>query len=189
MLEENDRAFKEWAVACDAIRDGRQIVLIRKGGIREEGGAFTMSDREFFLLPTFEHQKPSLLRPHMLPALIARSAAPASTAVIIETYAVVDTISIAESEAQVCAIAEETIWNSEYVKQRFEFNPYDALYLIILRAYRLPEPVTIPLLPEYIGCRSWVTLDRTLSTAGSTPAVPDGEFQNRKERLLALPHR
>ena len=40
MLNQNNRALKEWAVVCDALRDGRQICLLRKGGIREEAGVF-----------------------------------------------------------------------------------------------------------------------------------------------------
>src|SRR5438045_2396331 len=100
MLAENNRAFKEWAVACDALRDGRQILLIRKGGIREERGVFTMSDSEFFLLPTFEHQKPELLQPDLLPKLEARRNAPDRDLVEIDTYAVVDAILVADDEAK-----------------------------------------------------------------------------------------
>ena len=35
MLTQHNRAFKEWAVACEAMKGGAQILLIRKGGIRE----------------------------------------------------------------------------------------------------------------------------------------------------------
>ena len=184
MLQENDRAFKEWAVACDAIRDGRQVLLIRKGGIREEGGVFTLSDREFFLLPTFEHQNPALLQHEILQHLDTRNAAPNPDTVLIDTYAVVDTILIARDDAQVNAVLHETVWNEEYVRQRFDFNPYDPLYLLLLRAYRLPSVAEMPLLPEYVGCRSWVSLDRVISTAGAAPAISDAEFEARKARLL-----
>ena len=33
-------AFKEWAVVCQALAAGRQSVILRKGGIAEEGGIF-----------------------------------------------------------------------------------------------------------------------------------------------------
>ena len=32
MFEPTNAALKEWAVVCNALADGRQIVLIRKGG-------------------------------------------------------------------------------------------------------------------------------------------------------------
>ncbi len=185
MLEQNNRAFKEWAVACDALRTGRQILLIRKGGIREDDGVFTMTDSEFYLLPTFEHQKPELLQPDILPHLDTRRTAPDPAQIEIDTYALVDTILVAQDETRVNRAAHETIWNAEYIRQRFDFNAYDPLYLVILRAYRLPEPVTVPLLQDYVGCRSWVTLDRAISTAGAAPAVPDREFDARRARLLA----
>jgi hypothetical protein len=185
VLQVNNRAFKEWAVACDAMRDGRQILLIRKGGIREEGGVFTMTDREFFLLPTFEHQNASLLQPEFLPRLEARRHAQDPAAVTIDTYAVVDTILTARDEGQVNSVSHEIIWNTEYVKQRFDFNPYDPLYLVVLRAYRLARPVTLALLQEYIGCRSWVTLNRSIPTQDVVPSVPDADFLSRRERLLA----
>jgi hypothetical protein len=33
-------ALKEWAVICQALAEGRQTILLRKGGIAEPGGAF-----------------------------------------------------------------------------------------------------------------------------------------------------
>src|SRR5206468_4114401 len=146
---ENNRAFKEWAIACDALRDGRQILLIRKGGIREEGGTFTMSDREFFLMPTFEHQDPSLLQPDMSAQFAQRRSALDPSIVTIDTYGVVDSIFVARDDAQVAAVAHETIWNERYVRQRFDFNAYDPLYLVLIRAYQLEAAVPMPLLDSY----------------------------------------
>ena len=71
MKREHDRAFKEWAVSCQAMQSGKQILLIRKGGIREEGGAFTIADDTFFLMPTYEHQNADLLQPEWVPRLHA----------------------------------------------------------------------------------------------------------------------
>lgn len=182
----HNRAFKEWAVACEAMREGRQILLIRKGGIREESGAFTIDDPEFFLLPTYEHQNAELLQPAYTPKLQAIQAASHDpNSVTLDAYATVDTILVAKNDAQVNAVAREYIWNPAYVKQRFDFNPYDPLYLILLRIYTLPQPYTIPMRPAYSGCKSWVTLDQPLSTAGAVPAVPDAEFQRRRTALLA----
>jgi|SRR5579884_1729900 len=182
----HDRAFKEWAVACEAMAEGRQILLIRKGGIREEGNTFTVNDPEFFLLPTYEHQNASLLQPPYVPKLEAIQAAPHDpTTVTMRSYAVVDTILVARDDEQVNAVAQETIWNATYVNQRFDFNPYDPLYLVLLRVHNLPEPVTIPMRSAYEGCKSWVTLEEPISTEGATPAIPDAEFARRREAVLS----
>jgi hypothetical protein len=185
MKTENDRAFKEWAVACDALREGRQILLVRKGGIREEGGTFRIDDSEFFLMPTYEHQNASLLQPEYVDRLRAIQTEPYDPAsVTVQSYAVVDTIVEARDEAQVNGVASDHIWKAEYVRQRFDFNPYDPLYLLILRVYNLPEPQTLPMQPAYVGCRSWVTLDHPLSTHGATPALSHAEFFRRRAALL-----
>jgi hypothetical protein len=185
MNTEHDRAFKEWAVACEALRQGRQILLIRKGGIREEGGVFRVADSEFFLLPTYEHQNAGLLQPEFAARLQALQSEPRDpNTITIDSYAVVDTVAQARGEAQLSAVANDHIWNAEYVRQRFDFNPYDPLYLILLRVYTLPTPAIVPMQPAYVGCKSWVTLDRPLSTQGATPALSDAEFSARRAALL-----
>jgi hypothetical protein len=185
MLDHHHRAFKEWAVVCEALKCGRQIVLIRKGGIREEEGIFQVNDPEFFLLPTYEHQNAKLVQPQYVNDLresISSGFDPKT--VTIDTYATVDTVVVATDEERVSSLASEHIWNDEYVRMRFDFNPYDPLYILILRAYRLQEAVTLPMLPEYVGCKSWVTLEKSLSTIGVVPAVPGEEFIRRRDAVL-----
>jgi len=186
MLERHNRAFKEWAVSCEAMWRGEQILLIRKGGIREDSGTFQIQDSEFFLMPTYEHQTARLLKPEYLPRLAEAQAQERLLSTIkIDSYAVVTGIYEAQDEAQVQAIKHECPWNSTYIQERFNFNPYDPLYLVVLRVYRLPKPCVTLMLPEYAGCKSWVTLAESFSTEGSTPAVPDAEFEARC-RALAL---
>ena len=181
----NNRAFKEWAVSCEALREGKQILLIRKGGIREEGGTFRIEDPEFFLLPTYEHQNARLLQSAFLLRLEAIQKEERNPCLVtLNAYAVVEDILLARDEAQVNALADETIWNETYVKERFDFNPYDPLYLLILRVYRLPEPVTLPLRSDYGGCKSWVTLECPIATQNAVPAIPNAEFTARRERLI-----
>ena len=49
-------ALKEWAVVCKALEEGRQILLLRKGGIMEYKQGFEVKHNKFLLFPTFEHQ-------------------------------------------------------------------------------------------------------------------------------------
>ena len=184
---ELDRAFKEWAVSCEALGTGEQTLLIRKGGIREENGAFTIADTNFLLMPTYEHQNAALLQPAYVPRLHTLQANPhAADTLALTSYAVVDTILQAKDEAQVNAASKFHIWNPAFVKQRFDFNPYDPLYLLVLRIYNLPRPETIAMQPAYVGCKSWVTLDRPVSLQHAMPALPDAEFARRRAELLAV---
>ena len=47
-------AFKEWAVAVDALTNGNQIMLVRKGGISEDSKHFTVIHDKFLLYPTYD---------------------------------------------------------------------------------------------------------------------------------------
>ena len=186
---ENNRALKEWATACAALRDGNQILLIRKGGIREEEGVFTVSDEEFFLIPTYDHQNEKQLQPQFVDTFNRTLASvPKPTAYQVDTYARIVRIFIASNEQQLLAASEEHIWNLDYIKQRFNFNPYNPLYLMVLRAYRIPRPIQIPMLPEYGGCTSWVTLENCLSTKGAVPSLSENVFNARLEALCNKLH-
>src|SRR3954468_15390349 len=56
-------AFKEWAVSVNALGEGKQVMLFRKGGIKEKNDQFEVEHPYFFLYPTFEHQNPASLKP------------------------------------------------------------------------------------------------------------------------------
>lgn len=186
MLAETDKAFKEWAAACEALMEGAQIALVRKGGIREEGGVFTIREREFFLMPTYEHQDERLVRrPDVERLLRTQSSDRALDTVALRGYATVASIVRVERDEQAYAAATETIWNDAYVKGRLDFNPYDPLWVVVLRAFRLAAPIAVPMRPEYEGCKSWVTLDRAYLTRGAVAALPDEEFERRSSALLA----
>ena len=57
MKPQNNRAVKEWAVSCEALAEGKQILLVGKVG--------------FFLLPTYAHQNSRLLQAPFVPRLEA----------------------------------------------------------------------------------------------------------------------
>ena len=38
-------AFKEWAVVCRALTEGKQALILRKGGIAETGGRFQLEHK------------------------------------------------------------------------------------------------------------------------------------------------
>ncbi|HQU41894.1 MAG TPA: DUF1802 family protein, partial [Pirellulales bacterium] len=69
-------AFKEWAVVCRALAGGRQSLILRKGGIVEEGGEFRPDHPEFLLFPTFSHQSPDSVVPDARPLLRGLEAEP-----------------------------------------------------------------------------------------------------------------
>src|ERR1700710_1213231 len=61
--------FKEWAVTVRALAEGEQLLTLRKGGIREENKHFEVEHDQFFLYPTFDHQRNDLVRESHHPEL------------------------------------------------------------------------------------------------------------------------
>src|ERR1700742_3352539 len=69
-------ALKEWATVCQALGAGRQIILLRKGGIFESAGGFEIERRQFLLFPTYLHQNPAMLKDESMRWFEHRSAEP-----------------------------------------------------------------------------------------------------------------
>ena len=64
-----NHAFKEWAIICQALAEGRQALILRKGGIAESTGEFQLEQMRFWLFPTYVHQQRSGIKPEALPVL------------------------------------------------------------------------------------------------------------------------
>ena len=45
----NNKALKEWAVIVKVLVEGKQILVVRKGGIVEVDDKFEVQEKEFFL--------------------------------------------------------------------------------------------------------------------------------------------
>ena len=61
-------------------------------------------------------------------------------------------------------------------EKRLRWKRRHPLHVLLLRIYRIPRPVTVKVRDEYIGCRSWVEIDRDLPFEG-TPVMSDDEFE------------
>lgn len=180
-------ALKEWAVVVRALRDGLQIVDLRKGGVREEGHRFRVRAARFWLYPSHEHQRRELIRPERRALLDAAGAdAPADGELRIDAWAEIAAVASLTEPEQVAAIDGQHVWTPDYAAQRFRWRPKAPLLLLALRVHRLGEPLTAPLRAHYAGCASWTPmLDLPPDPRGvpSTPALGDAAFA---ERLAAL---
>jgi|YelNatPaOPRAMG01_1025707.scaffolds.fasta_scaffold30431_2 hypothetical protein len=181
MKSSSNVALKEWAILCQALQEGEQIAILRKGGVHEDGGVFRVQEKEFLLYPTFEHQNQALLRSPWKESISLSQ--PNPERIPISLYAEVDQVLQVIDESPLRRLSHLFAWNDNYLKIRFDFNPYDPLYLLILRVYQLPNTVEIPMRKEYAGCKSWVTLAEPISLEGATPCMDDNSF-NEMERVL-----
>src|SRR2546427_12451832 len=109
-------ALKEWATVCRALEHGRQMILLRKGGIYESAGEFEVEHREFLLFPTYLHQNAAMLKPDALKpeaSLEKRDSEPSE--VVIMTMATVTDIVQLQSRQQMDAIDNEHVWTQPLI--------------------------------------------------------------------------
>ncbi len=177
-------ALKEWAITCEAIGKGEQILLLRKGGIHEDGKDFRVIHREFLLYPTYEHQKVDLLRTEHQPALEALLAQPHDAKEITFThYARAEEVLEVEDQGKVDDLAPHYIWTTAYAQSRLRWKPMLPLSVMLLRGYRLEAPVTVPWLPEYSGCTSWVDVLTDVPLGRIEPVLTDAKFQAQVDAI------
>jgi hypothetical protein len=153
-----DVAFKEWAVICRALAQGRQRVILRKGGIVEPGGAFRLEHREFLLMPTFLHQSAESIIPAARDLLDDIDAdRPPEGAVVLRHRARVTRSARVTALAELARYRGEHVWSDAVVAERFH-RWGDGIEVLEVEVAALPEPVVVPWRESFGGCRSWVDL-------------------------------
>jgi hypothetical protein len=178
-----DVALKDWHAVCRAIERGRQVIMLRKGGIHETEGRFDIEHREFLLYPTFLHQKLDWVKPADRQGIESRMTEP--DVVEIRSMARVTDIVRIGSREQVDAIASSHIYLPPLIDMRFNYKPQNPLYVLIVRGYSLCEPVTIQTTPLYAGCKSWVPLENKIDITNATPALSDADFERERQNVLS----
>jgi hypothetical protein len=178
-------ALKEWHTVCRALASGRQMILLRKGGISEDGdGEFHIEHNTFLMFPTFVHQNLTMLKPGAQQDFVAASSEPET--IRLETFARVTDIFELRDRFSIEQLDTEHIWTKPLIDMRFSYKPDRPLYLVIVRAYCLPEPADIVNTPEYAGCKSWVNLTESIDIESAQPAITDGEFEQRRGKIRAV---
>jgi hypothetical protein len=172
-----DVALKEWAVVCDALGSGRQIMLLRKGGIEESIGGFELEHSAFLLFPTYVHQKAQMLKPDAARGIVAAETEPEK--ITLSLAAAVDGIFKIANRQQVDLLEDQHIWTRPLIDMRFDYRPRNPLYLLVLRVYRLAQTRAIDNLAAYAGCKSWVPLNAPVCCEGAQPVLSEQQFAER----------
>jgi hypothetical protein len=179
-------AFKEWAVIVDALGRGDQIIILRKGGINEGAGGFKMEHPRFLLFPTLFHQQ----RNSVLPSAQNRFDQlapnfPPPGKLRLEFFA--ETIASAklESLSDARALGGQHVWRDEVIAERFDWGRNKSIFALAVRVFQLPQPVELPLLPAYAGCKSWVELDLDLPVENARPVLSNAAFAIKLDAFRA----
>jgi hypothetical protein len=169
-------AFKEWAVICRALASGRQAVILRKGGIAEDGGAFRVERDRFWLYPTFVHQQADGVVPQARPLLDeALADRPPEGTLRLSHFADVAGVWRTNNLGEIEKLAGLHCWSGATVRARFAYRR-PGLFVLAVRVRRVPRPLDLPEAPRYGGCKSWVELEQDLPTDGAAPVLEDDPF-------------
>lgn len=152
--------FKEWALVCQALGNGSQSVLLRKGGIAEGRDGFAFAHDQFFLFPTFFHEQIANVRTD-------ERELPAETGgVTLRFYAEVERALWITSPTIAESLSPLHVISAGVVRDRFQYKK-KGLNVAFVRVFELAKEWAIPPDARYAGCRSWVQL----------PAPPEVEIR------------
>jgi hypothetical protein len=164
----NHTALKEWANVIEALSDGRQILLIRKGGIADP--KFGIEADRFYLYPTFFHQGEQDPRTEVELTTWCE---------VVRVWTIRDLELLGQLEPYV-AIPRETLL------ARYRFRPDQALHVIGVRAWRLASPRRVMFREPYAGCISWISVDEEIAIDGSTSVLAEDLLTQRLDAIDAL---
>lgn len=175
-------AFKEWAGICEALTEGRQSLILRKGGIAERPGGFVPEQSLFWLYPTRVHEAEQGLRTPRNPQLVRDLPAD-----VVEVRTLVETGPIwwVDRSEQLAELEELHVWNEETVERRFQYRK-PGLWVLGVRVYRREQPWRVDVTPDHAGCKTWVPLDPPLETDGVVPVLGDQEYHRVMDHIRAI---
>jgi len=169
-------AFKEWAGVCDALLEGRQTLLVRKGGLSEGTGPgnFALEHTEFWLYPTWVHQAEQGVRAR------DSSASPVHRIdhegiVPIRALVRVGPIGYVKNVETLAELEPFHIFTAETIIKRFQYR-HPGLWVLGARVWQHDTGFAVAVAPEHAGCKTWVYLDKPLPVRELTPVLDDVQW-------------
>lgn len=176
-------ALKEWSVAVDALANGETILLLRKGGIKETQGQFSAESKQAILFPTFEHQKPALLKPKYQTSVASVESGWHPESILLKAWADITHIFLTKSIEQVDALSDLHIWQPQLVRERLKWKTAQPLYVLAMRVYLLQDPIEIAWNSSYGGCRSWISLEKSIDCNHQQTVLSDDTYRSQIEDI------
>jgi hypothetical protein len=179
-------ALKEWDVVCEALGSGRQVVVIRKGGIAEGKDGLRFEHGEFVLLPTFFHQQSERVVPEADFAARQGGHEGERESVEVRHAATLVWHKLVTDRAVLGRLQAFHILTPEEVETRFVQKPAPGVQVALLRVYRLDPPQRVAWQKSFGGCRSWAEMDADLESCSRVSVLSDERFAELERELHAI---
>ncbi|HEY7572910.1 MAG TPA: DUF1802 family protein [Nitrososphaeraceae archaeon] len=183
-------ALKEWAIICKALEEGKQIMLLRKGGILEYKDGFKLDYEKFLLFPTLEHQSTESIRSDYAHNLDTLSWDKFDGKRNLTLFAEVSDIRRISDDSVLRSLEKYHVWNRKYIAMRMKYNPKQSMNMIILRVYKMIHPIQVYMKPEWSGCKSWISIGIFNKDSKifdfSNPVLEEDKFHDVRRQILEI---
>ena len=177
-------ALKEWATVVKALENGKQTVILRKGGILETASGFKIEAKKFLLFPTFEHQEEKNIKPQFHNYLDdVKQNKPENQHNNITSFAEVIEEADINSIEKINALSPFHIWSESYIQERMNWMPEKPIKAVFLKVYKVSQ-FQIPIKSEYHGCKSWININEDIQEG--TPVLSNEEFDSRLQKFKEI---
>lgn len=171
--------YKEWEVVCEALGTGRQVLLLRKGGIHEGRAGFSFKHDRFVLFPTKFHAQGDQVRVPCPP--VEGEWEPGDPVRFHHLCEAAWARTLTDWET-VRRLEEFHVWTEDLVRERFAWGEEESIHCALVRVHRLGEPWELPYEKRYGGCRTWVDLPDH-DPGPLQPVLDDAAFAAVRERI------
>ena len=186
MLTSLSYALKEWNIAIKALKKGNTILLLRKGGIKESLGQFKVNHNPVLLYPTYEHQKPNLLKSEYTTFVNSVPSGWHPQTINISSWAEMTNIFQVQYFPIIKQLYPDHIWTEKFIEERCNWKPKQPLLVLFLRVFLLPKTVIIPYKSTYSGCLSWIQLNQDISWSESYPVIEDNNYHQKVAEIKKI---
>jgi hypothetical protein len=179
-------ALKEWDVVCEALGSGRQVIVIRTGGIAEGKEGLRFEHGEFVLLPTFFHQQSERVVPEADFAARQAGQEGERESVEIRHAAALVWHKMVTDPGVLPRLQAFHILTSQEVETRFAQKPSRGVQVALLRVFRLDPPQRVAWRKSFGGCRSWAEMEADFESCSRVSVLSDERFAELEHELRAI---
>lgn len=184
MKNNNDVAFKESAIVCQALEEGKQTLVLRKGGVIEEGGVLKAEHDEFFIYPTYDPNVAEGIKADWRPRIHKLDKDAKDTKhVHFHIYATVDSVLKVTNWEAAKSLVPFTVLTEQAIEKEFRSGDWEGFYLLLLRVYSLAVPMDLPRKASHDTHPIFVPLGASLFTIGAFPVIPEGAWPYTRDKI------
>lgn len=185
-------ALKEWNTTVEALGNGQIVAIWRKGGIsdlpsiRTPYESFEVEQKKFVLFPTFTHQNEERIKKDFWFLNSQYPVPKNNTQVSIKYWAAVEEIIQIDKIEILLGLSKGLINSEEYLQASWNQYRNHSGKILILRVYKLGNPIIIMNSPEYSGCKSWIELKIDVPKTNSKAVLSFRDFNAKVRYIKAL---